>query len=622
MSAVEFEEQGGSGTSGTAKGLLEGAGVASRWRIRHKLMLGLGLVLTTMVLLLAGTIRNIWSNYLDMSSLRVMTSQLHDAEDLRLAVGEITRLIEKKKLQGNDVFQSHPLGNKKEPDTLREFKLPPLPEDLADGLPKAKRKTPTTPEQAIEQANDSLNTCEASLLRHEPARNTKVELELLQILRSKFETLAKQWNRPDDHKRSPSLNVSMEPNLDDGKIDGEQEEQCAKLLGEIVHIAGDIRDHIEGDIRDRIGNSRGNYQITLWIVVPSSIVGLLLVIGLLSSFYAWVFHPIRDLEAGVNRVAKGDFEHRIDLHSGDEMEDLGEAFNDMMGRLQELYADLARQVNERSRQLVRSERLASVGFLAAGVAHEINNPLASIAFCSEALERRLDDLLRHLRANSRFDEEHEIFSKYLKMIQEEAFRCKNITERLLAFSRPGERRREKADLRELVQLVLDVTQHLPNHRGKEIQFEMSADRLAAGEPIYGWVNGEEIKSVILNLVVNALDSMDEGGKLTIRLGQRGDMAELQFTDTGCGMTQEVLENIFEPFYTRSRTGKGTGLGLTITHRIITQHGGEIEATSPGPNRGSTFIVRLPVKAESSTTLPGPGWTGDRKEEQAVPARAA
>ncbi len=254
------------------------------------------------------------------------------------------------------------------------------------------------------------------------------------------------------------------------------------------------------------------------------------------------------------------------------------------------------------------------------MAHEINNPLASIAFCSEALEARLHDLLGQLRASGWLDEEQEVFSKYLKMIQEEAFRCKNITERLLAFSRPGERRREKTDLRELVQLVLDVTQHLPNHRGKEIQFEMSADRLA-GAAIAAWVNSEEIKSVVLNLVVNALDSMDEGGRLTIRLSQRGDMAELQFSDSGCGMTPEVLENIFEPFYTRSRTGKGTGLGLTISHRIITQHGGEIEATSPGPNQGSTFIVRLPMQAPEESPAPTARTRRDARQDADTPLAA-
>jgi signal transduction histidine kinase len=89
--------------------------------------------------------------------------------------------------------------------------------------------------------------------------------------------------------------------------------------------------------------------------------------------------------------------------------------------------------------------------------------------------------------------------------------------------------------------------------------------------------------------------MDEAGRLTIRLGQRDGLAEMRFIDTGCGMSEEVLENIFEPFFTRSRSGKGTGLGLTISHLIISQHGGEIEATSPGPGQGSMFVVRLPTQ---------------------------
>src|SRR5581483_2890600 len=94
-------------------------------------------------------------------------------------------------------------------------------------------------------------------------------------------------------------------------------------------------------------------------------------------------------------------------------------------------------------------------------------------------------------------------------------------------------------------------------------------------------------------------SMDEGGRLTIGHQMRDGMVELSFTDTGCGMTADVLENIFEPFFTRSRTGKGTGLGLSISHRIITQHGGEIEATSAGPGHGSTFTVRLPMHPAES-----------------------
>jgi signal transduction histidine kinase len=201
---------------------------------------------------------------------------------------------------------------------------------------------------------------------------------------------------------------------------------------------------------------------------------------------------------------------------------------------------------------------------------------------------KLPSLKLKLETGADREQDWEVVVKYLKMIQDEAFRCKEITERLLEFSRTGERRREQTNLAELIQSVLDMVQHLQNRKGKEIVFKPAY-------PLRAWVNTQEIKSVVLNLIVNSLDSMDEGGTLTIALHQHHDMAELVFTDTGCGMGAEVLENIFEPFFTRSRTGKGTGLGLTITHRIITQHGGEIEAASPGVNEGSTFTVRLPMK---------------------------
>ena len=299
--------------------------------------------------------------------------------------------------------------------------------------------------------------------------------------------------------------------------------------------------------------------------MPSCGIGLLLLAGVLYSFYGWIFYPIRDLEAGVSQVARGDFNHRIEVKSGDEMEALGEAFNHMTSRLRDLYTDRARQVNERSRQLVRSERLASVGFLAAGVAQKLTR---------EQEPGVLED-----------------FAKYLKLIQDEAFRCKNITEKLLDFSRTGEKKREPVNLAKLVHAVLDVTKHLQNSKGKTIQ-------IAEEAPIQAWINGEEIRSVVLNLVVNGLDSMDEGGKLTIRLREVDNRAELRFQDSGCGMSQEVLENIFEPFFTMNRTGKGTGLGLTISHRIIQQHGGEIEATSEGQGKGSCFIVRLPLHPAS------------------------
>src|SRR3954453_9707727 len=155
--------------------------------------------------------------------------------------------------------------------------------------------------------------------------------------------------------------------------------------------------------------------------------------GLMLLFHRWVLYPIRLLQRGVRRVARGSFNYKIELDTGDEMQDLAEAFNDMTSKISLTYADLEQQVQERSRQLVRSERLAGVGFLAAGVAHEINNPLASIAFCSEALENRLRGFLAEEETA-----DSKIVANYLRMIQEEAFRCKRITEKLLDFSRCGE----------------------------------------------------------------------------------------------------------------------------------------------------------------------------------------
>jgi two-component system NtrC family sensor kinase len=175
----------------------------------------------------------------------------------------------------------------------------------------------------------------------------------------------------------------------------------------------------------------------------------------------------------------------------------------------------------------------------------------------------------------------------LKMVQNEAFRCKGITERLLDFSRMGDVTRQSTDLRELVQGVIDMVGHLGRYQDKQLE-------LAPGAPVVAPVNPQELKQVVLNLITNGLDSLSPGGKLRIELDQTRDAAEIVFTDNGCGMTDEVLKQLFEPFFTRSRTGQGTGLGLSITYRIVADHGGHIDVHSDGPGTGSQFRVSLPL----------------------------
>jgi signal transduction histidine kinase len=513
--------------------------VACRWRIRHKLILGLGLVAGIIALLLAGTLNGFVALSSTMKSVDSKLLELMRAKDLMENVNPLGVV-------------DFPPGNDPDINVPKETAL------LLDKMHKAQASLAEYQKQL-----------QHTLDRQRDPDQGFNEKQWVGALEKGFEALLRAIQ-----ERKPQVGGQTQHLVED--LDVKQ------AIGKLVADASELHRGIADEIETYLHDGKSYYRDGITIVISTSVCGVLLMAGLLRFFYGWVFYPVRDLEAGAGRVAQGDFDHRIEVHSGDEMEDLADAFNNMTGRLREMYRDLARQVNERSRQLVRSERLASVGFLAAGVAHEINNPLASIAFCSEALESRIADIL------ARAPDDAEVITKYLKMIQQEAFRCKAITQRLLEFSRSGERRREATDLAELIQSVLDVVQHLQNYKGKQVLFQPPARLLA-------WVNAQEIKSVVLNLIVNALDSMDEDGTLTITLGERDRMAEMVFADSGCGMSAEILENIFEPFFTRSRTGKGTGLGLSISHRVITQHGGEIEATSPGLNQGSTFTVRLPLQ---------------------------
>jgi signal transduction histidine kinase len=345
------------------------------------------------------------------------------------------------------------------------------------------------------------------------------------------------------------------------------------------------------DRMQRLGNDvRVQYRSLIWLSWVTSVSGATLLLLLVKLFYDWIFRPLRILIKGSRRVAGGNFGFRIELDSQDEMAELADAMNDMTDRFRSIRDDLDRQVRERTKQVIRNEQLASVGFLAAGVAHEINNPLASIAMGAESLESRI----AALTGNDSDHAEHAVIRQYLHMIQTEAFRCKEITERLLDFSRMGDTQRQPVELRELVQSVIDMVRHLDKYKHKRLE-------LLPGPEVVGRVNPQEIKQVMLNLLTNALDSIDTDGVVQVELGQRGRQIELIVSDNGCGMTPEVLEHLFEPFFTRKRGGQGTGLGLSISFRIIADHGGEIVAASPGPGQGSQFRVTLPSEPSAKET---------------------
>ena len=370
---------------------------------------------------------------------------------------------------------------------------------------------------------------------------------------------------------------------------------------ELVPLAAELPTYLHLGIEEMAIKVRTEYRTLIVLVWVTSIWAGVALLVFVRLCYVWVFRPLRDLIRGSRRLAAGDFDHRIPVVTKDEMAELASAMNDMTGRFQEIRDDLDRQVRERTKQVVRSEQLASVGFLAAGVAHEINNPLASIAMCAESLESRLHDVVQDDDALP--DEEHNeelgVVRNYLRMIQDEAFRCKQITEKLLDFSRMGDAERLPIDLREVAGDVIEMVGHLGKYKNRN-----KIATLLPGDPVIVSACAPEMKQVVLNLVTNGLDSVAEGGEVHVEVRTTGDLAELVVTDNGCGMSEEIIEHLFEPFFTHKHDGQGTGLGLSITYRIVEDHRGHIEATSDGPGKGARFCVRLPLAKSSrnKTTL--------------------
>jgi two-component system NtrC family sensor kinase len=234
----------------------------------------------------------------------------------------------------------------------------------------------------------------------------------------------------------------------------------------------------------------------------------------------------------------------------------------------------------------RAEKLAAVGRLAAGVVHEINNPLATIAACAEALEQRVSE--------GAFEESDacDDLNEYLGLIKSEAFRCKSITTGLLDFSRIRTGNRHPLDIGEILHSSVNLISH--QKRGSNIRYEVEvADSL----PIVN-ADGGQIQQAVIALATNAVDAMPDGGKLTLRAHGEGNRVAIEIEDTGVGIPTDDMSKIFEPFFTTKEVGKGTGLGLAVCYGIITDHGGRLGVRS-NIGKGTVFTILLPATANAS-----------------------
>ncbi len=232
----------------------------------------------------------------------------------------------------------------------------------------------------------------------------------------------------------------------------------------------------------------------------------------------------------------------------------------------------------------RAEKLAAVGRLAAGVVHEINNPLATISACAESLESRVEE--GSFGASPEVEDLHE----YLVLIRSEAFRCKAITNGLLDFSRVRTSNRQMIDVGDLLKSSANLVAHQKRGNDIKIKFDLKDDLPQIN------ADGGQIQQAIIALATNAVDAMPNGGTLIFRTFSANNRVTIEIQDSGIGIAPENLSKVFEPFFTTKEVGKGTGLGLAVCYGIVTEHGGRLAVRS-NVGVGTTFTIYLPIQKQ-------------------------
>jgi two-component system NtrC family sensor kinase len=289
------------------------------------------------------------------------------------------------------------------------------------------------------------------------------------------------------------------------------------------------------------------------------------------------------LSQTMRQVEAGDLTAHVEEEGPDELGRLAKSFNAMVARL----ADAHRQLEDRHLGAIRrAEHMASLGKMAAGIAHEINNPLAGMQNCVRSLLKGVkDDAQRR---------------EYLTMLREGLGRIGRTVGQLLNFAREAEPQLTRVDLPHLLRRSLALLEH--DLAARRINFSVAAEH---GIPVL-LADGHQLEQVFMNILINAMDAMPAGGEILVSISPRqremGLFVEVQITDTGVGIAPEHLPRIFDPFFTTKDVGKGTGLGLSVSYGIVRAHGGFVDVKSE-VGRGSTFTVALPIKVEGESDAP-------------------
>jgi len=328
-----------------------------------------------------------------------------------------------------------------------------------------------------------------------------------------------------------------------------------------------------GIIENKFNDIKKETTILFLVII---IVTLIIAIGLSIYLIQNFLHPVNILVDASKQIAEGNYTIKIPVDSKDELGYLCKTFNSMVAAIVER-DNLLKE--DTQKQIVQSEKLASLGKLAAGIAHEINNPLTGVLTYSSILLEELKDT------------EHK---DDLEVIVNETLRCRKIVREILNFARETRIEKERANVNQVIREMLSILEKHVNFQNISIVKDFD-DAVPDME-----IDINQIKQVINNLSLNASDAMPDGGTLTIRTRFDADQnaVVVDFSDTGLGISEENIGRIFDPFFTTKQTGKGTGLGLAVTYGIIKRHNGTITVKS-STGEGTTFTVVLPV-AQSGT----------------------
>lgn len=337
--------------------------------------------------------------------------------------------------------------------------------------------------------------------------------------------------------------------------------------------------------------------------------GFLLAAALVVAFiiHRVVYVPLSELEAGAKALSDGHLDRRLPVRGDDELGRVTRAFNDMtealnasQSKLEEWAHTLEHKVEEKTRELqvaqaeaVRGEKLASIGMLAAGIAHELNNPLTGVLTFATLVRQGMDD-----------DQPE---AEDLDLVIKETKRCATIIRRLLDFAREKAPEKNYCDLNRLIEDAAQLVDQPTRLAQIEVALELAEDL-----PVI-WIDEDLVKQVVMNMLVNAQHAIGERGRITLRTSrcpepmslspgvEPVEMVEISVSDTGCGIAASDLTRIFDPFFTTKEVGKGTGLGLSVSHGAVLAHGGDIRVES-APGEGTTFYIYLPVGTEGKSEV--------------------